>query len=484
MLTPDSGSPTKLADWFNSLPWRADFVLEFVSEAGLASFKQEDFSWEKVKWLWTDEFWSAHPSRQALDDQYIFLRGLLAAFESSLSWGERKINPPPPVRQALPSPDVATVLEEYERLRANPAFSDESDQKLRRMAAGFVEISMIQPEPPPVAFAVPVQMFREMAWFWAEHGRVCIETGRHREAAMVFPPDFEYALDVWDSGKTESDWPEQHLDWGIVNALCVFNYLHAHFSALRTSGAQVAPEILRQLDEIRATQDRQLSMGRAHLELSLGTRERVEHGTRRLGAVEDLLLDTVIRITETLDVLSDATYAAERDILLAYWTKTQTSRERAETDLLLRELLGAAAVEGLAPETLDDLRAFQILSEPPRLQFARVATMAACCAVEREVRRALVRHGEFESELSGMTMEPLVRRAYLREGTQLSFLAELARRPIALETFRNKAAHPTRTPFSLEDLGFLRVKLFDPMKELGDHSLFSAFVTCQPKGEA
>lgn len=242
-------------------------------------------------------------------------------------------------------------------------------------------------------------------------------------------------------------------------------YLRGWKDAIRSNRSETM------MQQVLDNQRRQMSMERAHFRATLRTGQATRRIERRLDSFKNLLLDTVNRITETLDVITDRYYERTADELVAKWLAAAGERAEHELEAACHALVGETAWGHLAEDSQRDLRAHAILKRDWRPEHARLAAMALCVAFERELRLAFVPERGNLPLTESPDLKELLGRANSKEGTVMEEVATLANRRPGLagrNGLRNRAAHPSDT-FTADDLAEIERKLLSPPR--GEHAL-------------
>lgn len=223
----------------------------------------------------------------------------------------------------------------------------------------------------------------------------------------------------------------------------------------------------------RAKLDRVLAMQITGNQTLFGTAESTQRIEAKLQSFENHLLDTVIKVTETLDVISGRYYERTADELVRKWTAVAGERAERELEASCHALVGETAWAHLAENSRRDLRAYAILKRDWRPEHARLAAMALCVAFERELRLAFVPERGNLPLTEHPDLKELLGRANSKEGTVMEEVATVANRRPGLagrNGLRNRAAHPSDT-FTEGDFTAIETKLLDPPG--GNHALLS-----------
>jgi hypothetical protein len=209
-----------------------------------------------------------------------------------------------------------------------------------------------------------------------------------------------------------------------------------------------------QNDGLRRQNDGLRELGEANLKAT--NEVRVE-----IGSMADLLFEQIAKISSAIETFSDAFVGQILSSIVDVWHRESSSAQSSEFDSTISKNVGIKAWKALDEHSKGELRAYHIMrsSKAPAMQEAvlcRLAILALCLVLERELRAALLRDGaaprkglrKMVEDASGSARSPRLQSASL----------ELTR--LEVWEVRNRAAHGDRV-FE-QDLKVLAALLVEP----------------------
>jgi hypothetical protein len=269
------------------------------------------------------------------------------------------------------------------------------------------------------------------------YAEICVETREEDHALAVAPPDLlKTSSGHWVEVKGADRVSRED---EMLSAIELHGYLRGRLDERRErgelgpGGIALSEKILMELRALKAMQQ----VGN-----QTGFRISEEVKTIRASQLsqENLILDTVIRINDTLDQISDESATKIRKEVIEAWEQTHADREKAELLADAAALVGENAWGLADDDTRSDLKAHLILKREGKPEAAVFAALAVCIAFERELKSALRRAGTEPAN----NLERLLSQAYARQDDdRLLGIAEAAREH-DIHRHRNDLAHPGR----------------------------------------